>query len=527
MKKLKIYLLFTILFFTFSCQNEELLSPDEIQVEHGRLNFSSKAELNSLLAQFEGKDFEEGLKSKIIELEEKGFKSLMPTFDESDESKVNEYIDFRINDLIERGRIDEGARTSYDDDNYPEVDLDVEFADEIVSDPNFASLLNQKREVVVEGVIYRYTDYGVLFTDLALAENIDLAVEEINSAKLVPATNGSPLMLPQNVSLQNELIEPLAFDDDCGIMLRCSGGGTGGSGGSGSTGGTSTSPSRDEIRDNLKVCEYRANVLNKIFGPSETCIDKFESRKRVKVKTWAQNYLIFASTGVKIKSQSRRFRIWWANKIDELELGYSIASFKYTGIGSWPSSGIVNPVDFHYELNGYIVDQYGRYVSGTSPARNLFTNFPLPNDQQVLKIWIYKPIQDVIKSLTGNSVTHLEYTGADFNKAVRKMVDNAVKELKKKGKSISSQPEAVIIFDDPEWNNMNFVYTNWKSVKTNENKISKVFDWNTAQIGIKKNSSGTSPTYSAPKKPKDFNIVCYGMGRRGSSWRGGRIVLTN
>ncbi len=87
------------------------------------------------------------------------------------------------------------------------------------------------------------------------------------------------------------------------------------------------------------------------------------------------------------------------------------------------------------------------------------------------------------------------------------MVEKAVKELKKKGKKIGGKPEAVIIFGDPEWNNMNFVYTNWKSVKTNENKISKVFDWNTAQIGIKSGGSGTSPTYSLPWPCQKIRLV--------------------
>ena len=159
-----------------------------------------------------------------------------------------------------------------------------------------------------------------------------------------------------------------------------------------------------------------------------------------------------------------------------------------------------------------------------------FDNFPLPDDQELIKIWIYKPIQDVIKSLaedTSEIPTHLKYAGKDFNKAVRKMVERGVEELKKKGKTITDNPKAVIIFEDPEWNNINFVYTNWRSVKTNENKIRKVFDWSTAQIGINIDGSKVKPAYVPLKKPTDFNIVCYGMGRRGSTWKGGRIVLTN
>lgn len=98
----------------------------------------------------------------------------------------------------------------------------------------------------------------------------------------------------------------------------------------------------------------------------------------------------------------------------------------------------------------------------------------------------------------------------------------------KNGKNLNSNSDAVIIFDDLELGAMNFVYTNWKSVRTNENKISNVFDWSTARIVLNIGGSGIQPNYGgAPIKPKDFNIVCYGMGRRGSTWKGGRIVLTD
>ena len=417
-----------------------------------------------------------------------------------------------------------GYTTNYRLSGEEMEDIDAD-EDILIADPYFASVLNEDREILVGSNIYKFTPDGTYFTDkennIALYDYLEQQATSVVPRGRVSSNRRTPEFDPgiHEVAPSIFLFRPTLAG------FRNSGGGS--RGGSGRSNRGSSRPTRDEIRDNLRVCEYRPNILNRLFGPSETCTDHFESNRRVKIKTWAQNYFIFASTGVKIKSQRRRFRIWWASKIDELELGYSIASFKYTGIGSWPSSGSSNPVNFHYELNGYTIDQHGRYVRGTTPARNLFNNFPLPNDRQLVKIWVYKPIQAVIKSLTGRNVTHLEYSGAKFNKAIRKLVENAVKELRKKGRNINGQPEAVVIFDDPEWDAMNFVYTNWKSVKTNENKISKIFDWSTAQIGIKTKGPKTKLAYSLPKKPENFNIVCYGMGRRGSAWRGGRIVITN
>jgi len=503
-----------ILLFTFSCQEEELVSP-EPRVESKWLSFNTKRDLESFIENGKTKELDE-FKKELQIFNKNGFKPLLPLIDERNEEEMQIYASKKFEEMT---RFMQAYYPNASNLRQSDQDWDIDADDDlIVADSYFASVLNEDREILVDNEVYRFTEKGLFHTNIGNYNNLDRTIQLIEPCEMM-AIQGET-----NVGNGVTAFLPKPIEDGCG------GGGGGccsGGGGSGGSGGGSPAPTRDEIRDNLRVCEYRPNVLNKLFGPSETCIDHFEDNRRLKLKTWAQNYLLFASTGVKVKSQRRRFRVWWASAIDELELGYSIASFKYTGIGTWPNPGIANPVDFHYEFNGSIVDQYGRYVSGTTPARNLFSNFPLPNDQQLLKIWVYKPIQTVIKSLTGNSVTYLEYSGKDFNTAVRKLVENAVKELKKKGKNINGKPEAVIIFEDPEWNNMNFVYTNWKLAKTNENKISKVFDWNTAQIGIKSGGSGTNPTYSSPKKPKDFNIVCYGMGRRGSTWKGGRIVLTD
>lgn len=503
------FLPFLVLIACIACQESDLVSP-KFRVENKWIAFNNKTDLESFIVNGKTKDLEE-FKKGLRFFNKKGFKPLLPLIDESDEEQKQIFASRKIEELRNFMRANNlnAPNLRLEEE---ELDIDAD-EDEIIADPYFASVLNEDREILVGDEVYRFTEKGLFHTGIDNYDNLDQTIQLIEPCEMmqiqgeVYIDNGVTAYMPQPID-------------------GCSGGGGSCCSGGGSSGGSSTAPTRDEIRDNLKICEYRKNVLNQLFGPSEKCIDKFDDRRRIKVKTWAQDYLIFASTGVKVKSQKRSLGIWWADKIDELELGYSIASFKYTGIGSWPSSGF-NNVDYHYELNGYTIDQYGRYVSGPSPARNLFDNFPLRDDQQLLKIWLYKPIQDVIQSLTGNSVTHLEYSGKDFNQAVRKLVENAVKELKKKGKNINGKPKAVVIFDDPEWNNINFVYNNWKSVKTNENKISKVFAWNTAQIGIKTGGSGTSPTYSSPKKPKDFNIVCYGMGRRGSTWKGGRVVLTN
>lgn len=86
---------------------------------------------------------------------------------------------------------------------------------------------------------------------------------------------------------------------------------------------------------------------------------------------------------------------------------------------------------------------------------------------------------------------------------------------------------AVIMYTSADSKKLYFLYLNWSKSKLNENKIVSTFDWNSAIIGFK------STGYNAPninsfdisKSYKKYQSICYGIGRRGSVWRGGKIVL--
>jgi len=495
-----------------SCQHEEDVENLSPSVNEKWLSFNSSQDLKTFIEN--GKESElEVFQRDVVQLNNNEFKPLMRPVKFEEDKSDRKYAEKRLADYEKLlSTYEPGFSISRSTADAFDISVDE---DPIIADPYFASVLNEDREILVNDTVYKFTEKGLFYTPVSNYNTLSTTISRIDPCIML-SMEGSADMGNQVTAFM-----PMPIEGGCG-----GGGGSCCSGGGGSSGGgTYIPPTKEEVRDNLKVCEYRENVLNKLFGPSEKCIDKFSDSKRIKVKTWAQNYLIFASTGVKVKSQERTLGIWWADKIDELELGYSIASFKYSGLNSFPSNTF-STTDFQYELNGYTVNQYGQYVSGPSPARNLFDNFPLPNDTELIKIWVYKPIQDVIKILTGNTISHLEYTGKDFNKVVRQLVKKAVGELKKAGKQLNETPKAVVVFEDPEQNNINFVYTNYRNTKANENKLSKVFDWNTAVIGINTKGPNTTPIYSQPKRPKEFNIVCYGMGRRGSTWKGGRIVLT-
>ena len=282
------------------------------------------------------------------------------------------------------------------------------------------------------------------------------------------------------------------------------------------------SPTKEEIRDNLKVCNYRSTWLDDIFGPSQDCTDEFESDKRIRVKTWAQNYLIFASVGVKVESQNRFMGIWWAEDINEVEVGYSLASFEYDGVDmQWPSS----TVDFDYEYGDYVIDQHGQYKGFTNNApRSFFESFPIEDgDKTLIKIYLYRTLPEILK-LPSN---YLTLTGDDLNKGVQDIVEDAVKMLESTLNKEINGNSAVLVYPSTDHSKLYFLYTNWRQTETNDNRISETFDWNTAVIGFSSTGGGSKPDpiYDKPRTYKNFQILCYGMGRRGSTWKGARISL--
>jgi hypothetical protein len=395
--------------------------------------------------------------------------------------------------------------------------VDLEY-DEIIQDPYFAAILNSDREVVVADEIFKYTDKGLFYTSIENYDEINRTVANVNLCD-VRSVAGGEVQLSTNVKafLPAKTIDPNSDCDDdycygCGDGCRTCG-----------TGGGSTTRTREDIIANLKVCEYNEGALNKLFGPSEKCKDYFHDKKRIKVKTWAQNYYVFASTGLSVKSQVKKLGIWWRSKVEELELGYSAASFKYNGIGTYPSGGSkwAEPINFNYEIDGHTIDQFGRTITGGSKVKELFTNFPVENDASVAIIYMFKPFSDIVGTY------NLEITGKDFNKAVQTIAKTAYKTLSNSLKKEFSSKKATLVFPDEDWNNLVFVYANWSKIDHSSSKISEVFDWSTAQIGIKINHEVSVNYYSQPKKPSSFQIACYGMGLEKNVWKGGKIILTN
>ncbi len=432
----------------------------------------------------------------IAEKEKNGFTSLSPVFDQNEKLKTEVFRDFKIeqnSQLLKK--IAEGYPQSI---GSIEVDIDFE-NDELIADEFFAAVLNRDREIEVEGIIYKFTEKGIFYSSKDKYQDLLASVAAYSGSvdsELTTLDNGVMLFAPNKVANKN--------CNDCR---------------EGNNDGINTSilAAPQAAKNALKICYWDPNIWDDIFGPAENCLDYFDSKKRIKTRVWSQNYLLFSSAGVKVASQKKVLGIWWADKIDEVELGYTAIYFEYDiPQPTWPNSSFV----FQYEYNGVIIDQYGRYVrpafGGTS---SIFDKFPINDpDKRLLTIYLFQPLESIL----GKS--SIDLTANDVNNGIESLVKQGFSALSSYLKK-EMNGSAVIVYPSAQNDKLKFLFTNWIKTKKNDNKISETFDWNTAVIGFSSKGSSTSPVYDSPKSYKKFMAIVYGMGRKGSTWKGSKVIL--
>ena len=499
----------SLFFFFVCCQQDEILLEKKLPVTGDpilvgkRLAFNSQQHLNFFVNDSKNRELGE-LKVKISKFEESGFRSLLPTFESTDLQRIVEYK--------------KGKSINSPSGRAPLESIDAE-EDEVIYDPNFALVLNDGRELIVGDKLYKFTEYAVFYTETNNDAEIAKYVKQVQDCNLT--------LSPGKTFIGNDVYAfvPEPVDDICDYEVDPD--------------DVAYIPAavispKEQFMLNMSTCIYEEHGFDNVFGPSKKCIDKFASDRRIKTRAWNQNYFLYTSIGIRTKTQKRTLGIWWASDSDELELGYEVVKYRYDGID--PSS-IINQIrnnslglNYVYEYKGYLINQYGIISSNNNwgSGASLFQKWPMDDpNSRVLKIYLGDPITNFVNKIDKDL---LSIEGKELNKQVKALtkqgwdaVSRYLKEESKEG--------AVIVGTDPINHRVYFVYTDWRQNSKNENKISNVFDFNTAQIGFTLNpGTGSSkpdwdPSFSISKSYKEFAVSCYGIGRRGSEWRGGRIIL--
>ena len=531
------YFLTAIIAFTFfvtGCKNQEDVNPQisNLKSDFGIsptlrgdvLAFNSTQDLSEFLDNAKKEPLEK-LSEFIRQIEDNSsFKSLMPTFLENEEDKALDFIKFKVEDYNRLRRINNNpllmtaANLSLD-----EVEIDLT-EDEIIADPYFASILNSGRQVIVANDIYAYNQYGVGYTSEENREELETLMLDDSFCSNILGKQG-------RLELQDEIyfdvIEPI---DDCSYSDSPTYIDQGNDLTNSTTQDFHMFSKNQAIIDQLDICTDDFSVWD-VFGPAKSCNDYFSTgQHRIKTKTWNQNYLVYASVGLKVKGQKKKWGVWMAHDVSELELGYSSASFEY----SIPNYSILPkfPQWALYEFDNTLVDPYGNLVPPTTKVnfKELFQTFPFPDPKKnLIKIYLNQSLRTLLTNISNSKFSNtdaIDISAKEVNNELKKLAESAFKQLTKRFNKEINGP-VVIAYPNTDFSKVHFIYLNWYDNQTNENKIQETFSWN-FEVTLKLNlQSGAVTPKPTSKSYDNFKILCYGIGRKDSEWRGKKILLVD
>ena len=273
--------------------------------------------------------------------------------------------------------------------------------DEIIADPYFCELLNPKREIEVDGQIYKYVKDGIFRCDTADAELLN----EIDEGNLqVPngiyeeftTIKGSLEFVSRDFSTTSETVQTKAQSGSSRGDLKLSNG---------------TIINHSDIRD----MEYKAgrgdagkvqHWISKQFGENTIVEVNYDKRHRMKLRMYEQDYDIYNSVGMTVRMQKRKLRIWWRTKAEEFRFGWTNIELSH--------KFRLNPVPQVPAKNKYT----GKEILRT--AEYIKTKFPFADTETVL---FTIPIANY-KSITTGDVNKL------FNSAMNLVTSHLKQEFK-------------------------------------------------------------------------------------------------
>lgn len=211
--------------------------------------------------------------------------------------------------------------------------------DDIIPDPVFAKIVNEKREVSVGGEVYRYTKNGVIiyspkvddkeidaFNDDEFRSLSDKQEVVINpDVRFVRIVYNEPDIYDM-VDTKAPIIEPGVNGDELilknGIMIS---------------------------GDKLRYVKYGKGsgdasgfqkTISGIFGTSVVATNYFNSKHRMKLRTFSQDFVVYTSVGMTVRMQHKRAGIWWRRKAEEFRYGWTGVECHYSYAGPAFPSGI-------------------------------------------------------------------------------------------------------------------------------------------------------------------------------------------
>jgi len=445
----------------------------------------------------------------IKKISKSEFKSLRPYFDE------NEIYDFQ-NFLIEK----KNKQSSFKKSNFSNIKKNnnepetIELDDEVIIDPNFAIILNENREIIVEGKVYKYQENGVFILS---EENIDEFRNYINGDELLNNTYNDNDFGFQEM----DYLTRIYYDEN-----------------QSNTGGgneiVQTVPNLLEAKLNFQTYEFSRNpsLWGETFGYTRSEIITVPDDKRAKLKFWNRNYLLFKSIGTEIRFQKKVKFLgiigWQKSYPTKIAMGINSLQYNYSkGAGNFFNSNIF--AKRLYSLGGYDYFANGQF----SYTRPPIVPFPLANVLGInngLKVSITFPFTDFKVSVNLTPKQYANLINQAGSLLLKEGLDFA-KSLSIFGFTSVNTPVLINKFYR-DVTSITIINKNW--IKDEDNNITQYFDIQIptitirADIGISGQNFFSNPTIPFPSLTssnyKTGSIDFYGGVLYKGVWYGKRMV---
>ncbi len=423
-----------LIMFSFICQAQ--ISLPKVDAINKRLIFNSQNHLKDFIDFYSKDDSEDALDKIVIDLEKKGFESLLNV------EKRIAYLqskDITISDDIED--------------------------DILIGDDRLACLLNNERHIVVGGQLFKYVEDGLYFTK-KINSNIEQKIQAKKNLKKSFAS--FPKETINNETIYNlgddlkffsyQYKKSVDYNDNYNVSND-------------STDKSFASNDPYGPPYTLKNCNLDSSgFFESIFpGNSEVCINNINSKKRIRTKFSSQNYYLFSSVYAKVKSQKRTkvlgVEFWNKDNFCEyLEMGRTVVlkfPVEYPSPPVFTNSFLIrdNNVNRVIDINGNTT------YSNLQGLTNVFEQFPFDEGSFNYEIYYYLGSYDPKPK--------------DINKLIAKGLKGLLKGLGKSFDDLFGEGKNTTVgmtFDSPD--GIYIAEYGERERKYRRSKISKTYDWN-------------------------------------------------
>lgn len=493
-------------------ENSELVSYDDIKVLNGRLYFPNESIFQNFYSDLKEKEENEIADVLDRKFYSKEFYSLKPIVND----KTEEFQMQRHLKKIKNNKKGIQYKTAVAPVSDEELIDNFDDLEDVFGESVFASFLNQEAELQVADDIYKYTDTGLFIAKENEIESLNSYLDEEQISRNLLEPTSEPIRdayieehNPDGGTVRVKEFEHFLPEDEFSdttennVITQVS---------------NPTPTNVDDILKTIDVCSGTKPFIANLFGKTKVCIDKYESRRRVKVKYYNVNLKLAYSIGVKVKHQYKGWTgLWRKQDTDEMALGVNSVTWAFDHTKLIPKSSRAYPIRF-YTYDGELYETIDNYYNAVFIGKNK----PMPPLPFAKKL-------DVVVEFVTDGYTPLknEYEVRKFfyenlfNVTKSVMSSYRKRELKRIG--------VIINVDKKTW----VQYYAFNRMCTDCDKLETVFDWGVATPAI-------SYTFDSPsgfswdnfdlkfdmdfRRPDNTGVNLYGIAKRNGKWYGKRMV---